>query len=477
MRAVVFAVLALIGFTIQSLAAPAITLKPNSGPPGTEVTVDGTGFGGGHIVDILFDGSSLGTVTADATGAFSGKKVTIPTDAQPGKHVVMASDTVTLNFATKNFTVDSTFRQFHGNDATHTGVNPTENTIDAATAHSLMLAWAKKIGQYGATHTPVVGDGKVWIGGRDGKLYAFDDMTGAPANGFPVQVGNSDYFDRGAPIVTPQGVFIGGEQGWLYGFDPKNGNTLPSFPIHLSSYYFGSLSYANGRLYVGTFDGKLAGFQASTGMPLPHFPMQLDGGLYGALTVDNAGHGFIGTSAGSFFGINLSDATTLWKFPAGSVVTSTAAYSQGQLFFGSDSGNVFGLDAATGAPLPGSPYVTGGPVGSSPAVLGNTVCVGSFDKTINCFSRKKLARLFRRLTRSESWSSFQIANGLLIASDSTTVYVYDINTGKRLWQHAVKIGETSSPIVVNGVLFVASTDGFLRAYTVPHPVNGRNAAR
>jgi hypothetical protein len=64
MRAVVVAVLALIGLfflSAESIAAPSISLSPKSGPPGTAVTISGTGFNGNQQIDILFEGTPIGT--------------------------------------------------------------------------------------------------------------------------------------------------------------------------------------------------------------------------------------------------------------------------------------------------------------------------------------------------------------------------------------------------------------------------------
>ncbi|MGH9281228.1 MAG: TIR domain-containing protein [Acidimicrobiales bacterium] len=56
---------------------PAVTISPDSGPPGTQVTVTGTGFGANETVDVRFHASEVGTTQADAAGAFS-LVVTVP---------------------------------------------------------------------------------------------------------------------------------------------------------------------------------------------------------------------------------------------------------------------------------------------------------------------------------------------------------------------------------------------------------------
>ncbi len=75
--------------TIGSQQSPSITLSKSSGPPGTSVTATGAAFGPNETVKLTFLDSaghktSLGSATADGTGAFT-KNVTIPASAPLGK--------------------------------------------------------------------------------------------------------------------------------------------------------------------------------------------------------------------------------------------------------------------------------------------------------------------------------------------------------------------------------------------------------
>ncbi|NOJ26824.1 MAG: hypothetical protein DA330_02285, partial [Nitrososphaera sp.] len=87
-------------------AVASITSTPNVGPPGSEVTVDGTGFGAGENITFAFDGNSLDvSVTADDLGSFSATAM-IPVDASSGDHEISASD-ISGNTATATFTVEA----------------------------------------------------------------------------------------------------------------------------------------------------------------------------------------------------------------------------------------------------------------------------------------------------------------------------------------------------------------------------------
>lgn len=90
----------------ETTVAASITASPSSGSAGSEVTIDGTGFGAGENVTFAFDGNSLNaSVTADDLGSFSATAM-IPVDASSGGHEISASD-ISGNTATATFTVEA----------------------------------------------------------------------------------------------------------------------------------------------------------------------------------------------------------------------------------------------------------------------------------------------------------------------------------------------------------------------------------
>lgn len=90
----------------EETAVASITSTPNVGPSGSEVTVDGTGFGARENITFAFDGNPLNaSVTADNLGSFSATAM-IPVDASSGDHEISASD-ISGNTATATFTVEA----------------------------------------------------------------------------------------------------------------------------------------------------------------------------------------------------------------------------------------------------------------------------------------------------------------------------------------------------------------------------------
>jgi hypothetical protein len=74
-----------------STLAPEISLNRGSGRVDDPISVSGLGFKPGSSVKIMFDNTSAGSVTADASGAFSGSVITVP-PVSGGRHVVTGQD-------------------------------------------------------------------------------------------------------------------------------------------------------------------------------------------------------------------------------------------------------------------------------------------------------------------------------------------------------------------------------------------------
>jgi hypothetical protein len=61
-------------FTLRTFSAASLTLSPYGGPPGTKLTITGTGFAPGETVDVFaahIGGTLISTPAADSTGSFT----------------------------------------------------------------------------------------------------------------------------------------------------------------------------------------------------------------------------------------------------------------------------------------------------------------------------------------------------------------------------------------------------------------------
>jgi hypothetical protein len=86
-----------------------IALSPVAGPPGTPVTVTGSGYAKGDTVDVFFDRKLVATVDADSAGRISAT-IVVPQHAAPGAHLVTASGQASGVASDATFTVTAASR-------------------------------------------------------------------------------------------------------------------------------------------------------------------------------------------------------------------------------------------------------------------------------------------------------------------------------------------------------------------------------
>lgn len=444
------------------LAAPAVAVAPNNGPPTTNISVSGSGFGANAAVDIYFDESDLCLALANAAGAIS-CILKVPASAQPQQHWISAVQRSTGTGAQKAFVVRTNLAQFHGRNAAHSGVNPFENTISVSNVGSLDLLWTQPVGASGADGSPIVFQGNVYAAGENGKLYAFNATTGASVAGFPVSVGATI---GTTPVAGGGRVFVGAFDHKLYAFNASTGIPASGFPVTLGDLIESSPSLALGNVYVGCDDNKLYAFNATTGAPVSGFPILTGNIILGSPTVFN-GVVYDGSDDNNLYAFNALTGATISGFPiaTGSHVRDTLAVASGMGFFGSLDFKIYGFNLATGVALSGFPSATLGQIFGSPAIAGGRVFVGAADH-----------KLYSNLTAGgASWSTVlddivygspMVANGVLYVNTGLRLYALNAATGFILWNAAMQKTGFGSPVVANGILYFASNDGNLYAFSV-----------
>jgi eukaryotic-like serine/threonine-protein kinase len=327
--------------------------------------------------------------------------------------------------------------------------------------------------------SPTVVEGTVYVGSREGGLYALNAENGtllwryeagAPVGGAPLVTadrvivttrGNTVHaVDRqsgrrvwtvateldlplvwgheGWDYLLPSAVLwegtvlVGSGDGHLYALDPANGAERWRFAT--AGRIRSAPVVVDGVAYVGSGDGLVYGVDARSGREVWRFRtagadmVAAEFGfdrtqIQSSPTVGN-GVLYIGSRDASLYAIDLETGTARWTAEDGSAwVVDSPALVDGTVFSGrSSSGRFRAYDAATGAER--WVHQTGGPIFSSPLVVGETVYFGSGDRR---------------------------------------VYALDAVTGEVRWSYATGGMVASSPAVWNGRLYVGSDDGTIYA--------------
>jgi eukaryotic-like serine/threonine-protein kinase len=145
---------------------------------------------------------------------------------------------------------------------------------------------------------------------------------------------------------------------------------------------------------------------------------------------------------------------TLWTFTAGDAVKTSPAIVDGIVYFGSDDGYVYALNAANGSLI--WKYNTNGPVQSSPAIVNGVVYIGGYHShsvfALNAYTGALIWQASTESVYPLEISSVAVSNGLVYV-DTTfmgsgcLLYAFDASTGNLTWNHKASGWTWCSPVI------------------------------
>jgi outer membrane protein assembly factor BamB len=175
-----------------------------------------------------------------------------------------------------------------------------------------------------------------------------------------------------------------------------------------------------------------------------------------------------------------------WTFTTGARVVSSPVWRDGTLFFGSDDGNVYAVDAATGRQR--WMARTDGPVPSTPALDGDRLFALSYDGRLYALDVRTGEVLWKFATggerrfearglhgmqpRTQTFadmydvylsSPLVVGGKVYFGSSDGHVYAVDAASGELAWKFATGDVVHASPAYADGLVVVGSWDGRLYA--------------
>jgi len=354
--------------------------------------------------------------------------------------------------------------------------------VDAATGNQI---WKRAAGGP-VPATPAVADGTVYIGSYDGKFYAFNAQTGTlkwkfstdgerrfEAKGLhgmqPKNQTIADPFDifLSSPVVVNGAVYFGSGDGNLYALDAATGDLRWKFKT--GDVVHASPAVADGVVFFGSWDSYFYAVDAATGKEKWRFHGGEDPTIHNQVGFQSSpavvnGTVYTGCRDSNLYALDAATGKEKWKFFNDlSWVNSSPAVADGKVFFAtSDSSLYHVVDANDGKPIvrqQGTAWMF-----SSPTIAGDVVFIGVLNGTLEARDSKTGDLLWDfKVEKSK-----QNNNWVLTSERKFNVpFLFYSN-----WREAplvandrqIQIGGIySSPIVVNGVVYFGSADGFVYA--------------
>ena len=334
--------------------------------------------------------------------------------------------------------------------------------------------------------TPAISGGLVYFESYDGHFYAVEAQSGhlkwkfatggerrfeaKGIHGFqPKNQTIPDPFDLflSSPVVAIGAVYFGSGDGNVYALDAATGDLRWKFAT--GDVVHASPAFADGVIYIGSWDSYFYAIDAATGKEKWKFHAGEDPVMHNQVGFQSSptvvdGVVYTGCRDANLYALDAATGKENWKFyNNGSWVIVSPVVADGKVIFATSDSSLFHvLDAATGKPVYQQP--TKGYVFSSPAVAGGVAYYGVFNGTLQARDLSNGRLLWQYQTETAK----QNANWAFTSDGS-------MNGGflfRSTWREAPIVSAdiqfsngiiVSSPLVVDKVLYVGATDGYLYA--------------
>lgn len=267
--------------------------------------------------------------------------------------------------------------------------------------------------------------------------------------------GSSGVAIYGTPAVSGDLVYIGGYNGKVYAFAsdtlatrwvyPRDDNLEP---------IVGGLVVAQGKVYFGDSEGRIYALDAATGDEQWEFetgdkiwstPVVIDDTL------------FIGSFDDKLYALNAADGSTKWEFEAGGAIFSTPLVHDGTVYIGSFNRHLYAVNAADGSlrwEFMGENWFW-----AKPVIYDNTIYAGCLDGKVYVLKADTGEKIAELDLESPVSSSPVVVNSSIIFASREGV-VYSIDTGLNELKRLAEIDEeVFGPLSVSeGIIYIHTQD-------------------
>jgi eukaryotic-like serine/threonine-protein kinase len=338
--------------------------------------------------------------------------------------------------------------------------------------------------------SPAVSGNSVYFGSYDGRFYALDVNTGKLVWKFET-AGEKRYaakhlhymlpkseampdpwdFFLSSPSVWNGVVYFGSGDGNVYALDAASGNLKWKFQT--GDVVHSSPAIADGMLYIGSWDGYLYALNASTGEKKWSFRTGDDPDVHNHVGIQSSpmvadGTVYFGCRDSNVYALDAATGKQKWFYATqGSWVNNSPTLYDGKLYFGwSLPGRWEALDAKTGKLL--STVDSKVPIFSSLAISHGLLYAGTFDGKLTAYDLTNQKPVWVFQTDASKQNSAALTNpdgtfnwNTIFESSFPSLFYDDMVVGVR---KLFTVGAIlSSPVVVNNMVYVGSTDGNLYA--------------
>jgi outer membrane protein assembly factor BamB len=256
-------------------------------------------------------------------------------------------------------------------------------------------------------------------------------------------------------------VYVGDVDGTYYALKLENGEPIWSRKFEDSGFVAGS-AVIGGRIYCVDFNGMVRCLNAADGAPVWEFPTETS--LYAAPNV-HEGLVLIAAESGQLYGLDAATGKEKWKpFAIDQPLRCWPTVVQERVLVAGCDGKLHLVDVKTGE---GKENVDiGGPADGMPAVLGDRVYFCTASGVFHAMTIKPLAPVWQFQHRGQGEEIHAAAvtgKAVVLGTHDKRVVALDPANGELKWSFPVRSRVESSPVIAGDVTLFATIRGRLHA--------------
>ena len=309
--------------------------------------------------------------------------------------------------------------------------------------------------------TPVVKDGRLYVGNGDGFFHCLELATGKE-----VWQHNTDDVIEGSAVLIGDLVVFGCGDSFVYALDRATGEERWKFETYGevlgSANAFTDEESGKDRVVIGSYDASAYCLDAETGKKLWDYETgnQVNGGVGVA-----GGRAMFGGCDGFIYVVKTRNGVLERKVEVASYIPNTVVVDKGIAYVGHYGNKVEAYDLESGDQVwefldRDFAYF------SSPALTPTHLFIGGRDKRMHCIDRVTGKQSWEFRARDRIDSSPLVCGGKTVyfGDDDGFLYAVDAGSGKEMWEYEIGSGIRSSPVIVGDTLLIAADDGVVYAF-------------
>jgi outer membrane protein assembly factor BamB len=219
------------------------------------------------------------------------------------------------------------------------GIDGEVVALDARTGR---LRWRRLIGP--SETSPLVADGRVYVGDWHGDVSALDAKTGRLL--WRYRTGGQV---KGALALAGRRLYVGSYDHHVYALWAGTGKLIwrgsAQERFGGRGTFYSTPAAAYGRVYIGSTDGKVYSFGATSGRL--RWSQSTHGYVYGSPAIWNK-LVLVGSYSKRFYALDAATSDVVWQFEANGPISGSATVLGDIVYFSTLKGRTYGLAAKTG---------------------------------------------------------------------------------------------------------------------------------